>query len=64
MKFTSKQQSVFLALKKKDLTSSEILKETPKIPHILKLYSVLDELKSLGMVNSYMKEGVRYHQVA
>lgn len=61
---TSKQKSVIAALSNEHLTSSEILNKTQKVPHILKLYSILDELRSKGMIQSYMKEGVKYHCVA
>ena len=59
--FTSKQKAVIAALNNKHLTSSEILNKVQKVPHILKLYTILDELRNKGLVDSYMKEGVKYH---
>ncbi|MFY0630630.1 MAG: hypothetical protein JXR05_09630 [Flavobacteriaceae bacterium] len=63
-KFTSKQESVLSILNNEHLTSEEILNQAKNIPHILKLYSVLDELRKIGVVHSYMKKDVRYHHVA
>ena len=62
--FTTKEQSVITALKNEHLTSSEILNKAKTIPHILKLYTVLDQLRSKGVVESYMKEGTKYHYAA
>jgi Fe2+ or Zn2+ uptake regulation protein len=62
--FTSKQQAVITALSNQHLTSTELLNKAEKVPHILKLYSILDELRSKGIVDSYIKEGVKYHYAA
>ena len=62
--FTSKEESVIRALNNQHLTSSEILSRTKTIPHLLKLYSVLDRLRQKGLVESYVKEGVKYHYAA
>lgn len=63
-KFTSKQESVLSALNNEHLTSIELLNKSENIPDILKLYSVLDELRTRGMVHSYMKQDVKYHHAA
>ena len=62
--FTTNQQLVIEALNNEHLTSAEILTKTHMVIHILKLYSILDELRSKGMIESYMKEGMKYHCVA
>jgi Fe2+ or Zn2+ uptake regulation protein len=62
--FTSKEQSVIALLQNEHLTSTEILNKAKTIPHILTLYSVLDQLRSKGVVDSYMKEGTKYHFAA
>ena len=62
--FTSKQQWVIAALSNEHLTSVEILNKAKKVPHILSLYSILDELRNKGVVDSYMKEGIKYHYAA
>lgn len=62
--FTSKQKSVLSVLTNEHLTSVEILNKTENIPHILKLYTVLDELRNLGMIQSYVKQDVKYHHAA
>ena len=62
--FTSKQQAVIAALSNDHLTSAELLNKAEKVPHILKLYSILDELRSKGIIESYMKEGIKYHYAA
>jgi len=59
--FTSKQKSVLSVLINEHLTSVEILNRTKSIPHLLKLYSVLDELRNMGVIQSYMKQNLRYH---
>ncbi len=63
-KFTLKQKSVLSALNNEHLTSVELLNKTKNIPHILKLYSVLDELRTMGIVSSYMDQNIKYHHAA
>jgi Fe2+ or Zn2+ uptake regulation protein len=58
---TSKQKSVLSVLNNQHLTSVEILNEAKSIPHILTLYSILDELRNMGMIQSYMKQNLKYH---
>jgi Fe2+ or Zn2+ uptake regulation protein len=60
-KLTKNQLSVLHVLNKEHLTSSQILKRIDSIPMILKLYSVLDELKAKGVVDNYMKGENKYH---
>lgn len=64
VQFTSKEKAVIEALNKEHLTTLEILSKAHKVPHILKLYSILDELRSKGVVNSYIKEGIKFHYAA
>ena len=62
--FTTKQQAVITALSNQHLTSAELLNKAEKVPHILKLYTILDELRSKGIVESYIKKGIKYHYAA
>jgi hypothetical protein len=62
--FTTKQQAVITALSNEHLTSAELLNKAEKVPHILKLYTILDELRSKGVVDSYIKKGIKYHYAA
>jgi hypothetical protein len=62
--FTSKEKAVIAALSKEHLTSAELLSKAEKIPHILKLYTILDTLRNKGVVESYIKGGVKYHCAA
>jgi len=61
---TKKQKSVLKLVKQQDFTSSEILKRTNNIPNILILYTVLEELRSKGLVESYISNKIKYHCVA
>ena len=54
-------QAVIEALKENHLTSFQILKKIGNISLILILYNILDDLKSMGILKSYMKEGAKYH---
>ena len=64
LEFTNKEKEVISALSNQHLTSMEILNKAEKVPHILKLYTILDKLRSKGVVNSYIKEGVKFHYAA
>jgi hypothetical protein len=57
----SSQQAVLSTLHKNHLTSSQILKKAENILHILRLYSVLDELRIINVVDSYVEKNVKYH---
>lgn len=63
-KFTSKQKAVLYALNGEHLTSFQLLKRIENISLVLKLYSVLDELRMMGVVNSYTRQNVKYHHAA
>ena len=52
-------QAVIEALKENHLTSFQILKKIGNISLILILYNILDDLKSMGILKSYMKEGAK-----
>lgn len=58
---TEQQKSVLRVIKNKPLTSFEILKKVDNISMILSLYNVIDELKSKGILKSYIKENMKYH---
>jgi Fe2+ or Zn2+ uptake regulation protein len=64
LEFSKKEKEVISLLSNQHLTSLEILSKAEKVPHILKLYSILDKLRSQGVVNSYIKEGVKFHYAA
>jgi len=64
VQFTPKERAVMEALNEEHLTSLEILSKAQKVPHILKLYTILDELRNKGIINSYIKEGVKFHYAA
>lgn len=64
MSYTHNQLSVLSALNDEHLTTLQLLKRMDSVPMILKLYSILDELKEKGVVRSYMKKDTRYHYAA
>lgn len=60
-KLNSNEESVISALRIRPLTSEEILVKANQVPHILKLYSILDDLRCKGMIKSYSKGDLKYH---
>jgi hypothetical protein len=62
--FTSSQRSVLSALRKKHLTSSQLLEKVDNVSMILELYSILDELRDKGAVKSYIEKDIKYHCAA
>ncbi len=62
--YTYNQLSVLSALNKEHLTTFQLLKRMDSVPMILKLYTILDELKAKGVVRSYMKKDTKYHYAA
>jgi hypothetical protein len=61
LQLTSKQKTVLKALKNNHLTSFQILKKVENISLILVLYTIIDELKVLGVLKSYTKQDKKYH---
>ena len=61
IKLTTTQKNVIEALDKEHLTSSQILKKVDNISLILVLYNIMDELKGLGVLKSYIKKNEKYH---
>ncbi len=61
LQLTTKQQTVLKALKNNHLTSFQILKKVENISLILVLYTIMDELKALGILKSYTKQNMKYH---
>jgi Fe2+ or Zn2+ uptake regulation protein len=61
IQLTPKQKTVLKALKNNHLTSFEILKKVENISLILVLYTIMDELKVLGVLKSYTKQNQKYH---
>jgi Fe2+ or Zn2+ uptake regulation protein len=58
---TTRHQEVISELKKEHLTSFQILKRMNNTSLILVVYNILDELKSMGILHSYVKENTKYH---
>ena len=58
------EEVVIAVLESKPLTSREILSQTKQIPHILKLYSILDDLRCKGIIKSYAKGNIKYHYIS
>jgi len=57
-------QAVINELKKEPLTSFQILKNTQNVSLILVIYNILDELNSMGILKTYIKQNVKYHYIA
>ena len=55
------QTSLLLALKNEHLTSLEILHNVDSISGILNVYNMLDKLKEMEVVGSYVKNDRNYH---
>lgn len=64
LELNSNEERVINALRIRSLTSRELLSQTQHIPHILKLYSVLDELRCKGLIKSYAKGNRKYHYIS
>ena len=62
-KLTRRQLEVVNELKNEHLTSFQILKRNSNFSLILGVYNVLDELKNMGILQSYMKHNVKYHYI-
>ncbi len=61
LNLTITEKSVLNAVKKKHLTSFEILKKVEEFNLILSLYNVLDDLEIKGVIKSYIKNDKKYH---
>ena len=61
---TATEQSVLSTVQAEHLTSFEILKKVDNISLILSLYNILDNLKSKGVLKSYVKQNRKYHYAA
>lgn len=62
--FTPTELAVLNLIKEQPLTSFQILKKVESISMILVLYTIIDDLKSKGIVKSYVEQNVKYHCVA
>lgn len=60
---TQPQLSVLSTLNRDHLTTFQLLNRMEVAPMILKLYTILDELKEKGVVNNYIKKDTKYHYV-
>ena len=56
---TAQQLSVLDVIKENPLTSFQILSKVENISMILSLYTIMDQLKSKGAIESYIKENVK-----
>ena len=63
-KLSHNHEEVISILKKEHLTSFEILNKIKNISLILVVYNILDELKSFGILKSYVKKDLTYHYIA
>jgi Fe2+ or Zn2+ uptake regulation protein len=61
LRLTSKHEQVIEALQNKHLTSFQILNKVKNVSLILVVYNIIDELKSLGLLKSYIKDDKKYH---
>ena len=57
------EKSILHALKNEELTGLQILKRVDSISHILKVYSLLEELNSKGLVSSHVIRNMKYHHI-
>ncbi len=64
IELTAKHQQVIEVLKDEHLTSFQILNRVKNVSLILVVYNIIDELKSLGVLETYTKEGKKYHCLA
>ena len=60
---STEEKSILHALKNEQLISLQILKRVDSISHILKVYSLLEELNSKGLVSSHVIRNVKYHHI-
>lgn len=58
---TATETAVLNVIKDQPLTSFQILKKVESIPMILSLYTIIDDLKSKGIVKSYVEHNQKYH---
>ncbi|MEN8702704.1 MAG: hypothetical protein ABF311_05825 [Polaribacter sp.] len=63
-RLSSEQSLVINALKKDHLTSYQLLKKIKSISLILVLYNILDDLRSMGILKSYMKQDSKFHYIS
>lgn len=61
---TAIEQSVLNAVRKEHLTSFEILQKVENVSMILSLYNIMDQLRSKGVLKSYVKKDKKYHYAA
>lgn len=61
IKLTNNQITVLKVLENQHLTSFQILKKIDSISLILVVYSIIDELKGMGILKSYTKKKNKFH---
>lgn len=60
---TNHHKAVIKVLRKEDLTSFQILNKLNNISLILVVYSLIDELRNMGILKSYVKEDMKYYHL-
>ena len=63
IELTAQHQQVIEVLKEEHLTSFQILNRVKDISLILVVYTIIYELKSLGLLETYTKNGKKYHSL-
>ena len=63
-KLSQRHKEVVKALKAEHLTSFQILNKIKNVSLILVVYTIIDELKSMGILKSYVKQDMKYHYIA
>ena len=58
---SEKHITVLKALENEHLTSSQIMKKVENISLILVLYTIMDELKGMGILKSYTKKNKKFY---
>lgn len=56
-------KAVIKALKNGPLTSFQILNEIKNFSLILEVYNIIDELKNMGILESYTEQEMKYHYI-
>lgn len=63
-KLTELHETVLTLLQKEHLTSFQILSKLKKNTMILEVYNIIDDLKSNGLLKSYVKDNMKLYYVS
>lgn len=61
---TELHETVLTLLQKEHLTSFQILSKLKKNTMILEVYNIIDDLKSNGLLKSYVKDNMKLYYVS